>query len=449
MSGIQSRRHPMVWVPTLYFAQGLPFAVVGIMAGFMYKKMGISNEEITWWTSMMGFAWVFKPLWSPFLEMFRSQKSVVVAFQIIGGILLLLTASSLHLPGFFTFSVALLSLVAFASATHDIASDGSYIANLDQHKQALYSGWLGAFWNGGKLFVQGGLVWLAGELEGRMGVSGAWTVAMAIPGVCLIALGLYHMWAMPKTVSTHQTAASVGEVSRTLVDVIVTFFQKPGIWLAILFILLFRAGEGQVQSVGRLFLLDEKGIGGLGMTTSDVGIAYGTVATLAFIGGSIGGGWFAAKLGLKRALFWLILAMNVPNLTFWYLSQFQPSNLMFITSILSIEMFGYGFGFTGLILYIMQVVAPGKYPTAHYALGTGIMQLGFVLFSMKSGAIQKWLGYHDFFIWCVVSAIPVLLLSRIVKIPDTLQPEASAEPANQETVLVPPVKSQVAEETPA
>lgn len=415
------RNHPLGWVPTLYFAQGLPFAVVAIMASIMYKKLGVSNEQIAYWTGLLGLAWVIKPVWSPFLEIIRSKKAVVVSFQVLGGICLLATAFVLQTPGFFTLSIAFLALTSFASATHDIAADGLYIENLTMQQQALYSGWLGAFWNGGKLFVQGGLVTLAGYLEATMSASSAWTIVMAVPGVILLLLATYHMWAMPPLHKITKADVTVAGIARTLQDVIVTFFAKPGIWLAVAFIILFRAGEGQVQTIGRLFLIEARDKGGLGLSTSDMGIAYGTFATLAFIGGSILGGYFAAWRGLRKSLFILIVAMNLPNLTFWYLSAYLPTDIYLITAVLSVEMFGYGFGFTGLILYIMQVVAPGKYPTAHYALGTGIMQLGFVLFQMMSGKIQTYLGYHDFFIWGVASALPVLILSLIVKIEDKNQ----------------------------
>jgi PAT family beta-lactamase induction signal transducer AmpG len=416
-SATSTRRHPLVWIPTLYFAQGLPFAVVAVMAGIMYKKLGASNEDIAYWPNLIGFAWVVKPLWSPFLELAGSKKKVVVLFQIIGGCAILACAATLHLPAFFALSIAIFALVAFSSATHDIASDGSYIANLSKHQQALYSGWLGAFWNGGKLFVLGGLLNLAGYLEIPLGITNAWSVALLIPGALLIALGFYHMWAMPTPAPRPKSDLTIGSVATTTKNVVLDFFKKPGIWLSICFIILFRAGEGQVQTMGRLFLLDAAKDGGLGLTTSELGIAYGTVATLGFIIGSIGGGYFAAWRGLKKSMFLMILAMNVPNLTFLYLNVFHPTDLMTITAILSVEMFGYGFGFPALMLYIMQVVAPGKYSTAHYALGTGVMQLGFVLFSMMSGKIEKYLGYHDFFIWCVLSAIPVLILSLIVPIP--------------------------------
>jgi len=411
------RRHPLVWVPTLYFAQGLPFAVVVIMSAVMYKKMGVSNEDIAYWPNFLGLAWAFKPLWSPFLELAGSKKKVVVAFQIICGACLIACASVLQLKNFFLPSLILLGLVAYSSATHDIASDGSYIANLSKQQQAMYSGWLGAFWNGGKLFVQGGLIIMAGHLEQQIGVPSAWSTVLLLLGAVLIGLGLYHSWAMPTPPSIKRAELTASAVAATTKDVVIEFFKKPGIWWAICFIILFRAGEGQVQTMGRLFLLDPVAVGGLGLTTEQLGIAYGTVATLAFIVGSIVGGYFAAWLGLKRSMFIMILAMNVPNLTFLYLNIVHPTDIYTISTVLSVEMFGYGAGFPALMLYIMQVVAPGKYSTSHYALGTGIMQLGFILFSMMSGKIEAWLGYHNFFIWCMLSAIPVLVMSLIVPIP--------------------------------
>ena len=415
-SAIKKSRHPLQWVPSLYFAEGLPYAVVSVMAAIMYKKMGISNEAITYWISIIGFAWVFKPLWSPFLEVIRSKKAVVIAFQALGGVTLIMTAYTLRLPGFFTISMSLLALAAFCSATHDVAADGLYIENLSTHEQSVYSGWQGAFWNGGKLFVLGGLVALAGYLESTMGVMQGWSIALALPGAILLILAAYHMWAMPPIKTITEQDISIHFIARTMKSVLITFFSKPGIWQAILFIILFRAGEGQIQTVGRLFLVEARDTGGLGLTTTQMGVAYGTFATVAFIVGSIFGGYFAAWRGLRKSMVIMILAMNVPNLTFWFLSAYLPTNIYVITSILSLEMLGYGFGFVGLTLYMMQVVAPGKYPTAHYALATGIMQLGLLLSQMVSGKIQEVLGYHNFFIWGVLCCLPVLIMALVVKI---------------------------------
>lgn len=412
-------RHPVIWVPSLYFAQGLPWAIVSVMATFMYLRMGIPKAQITYWIGLLGFAWALKPLWSPFLEMLSSSKKVVVVFQLLGGGSMLACAAVLHLPGFFTFSIAILAVTAFSSATHDIAADGTYISNLSKQQQAMYSGWMGAFWNIGKLLAQGGLVMLAGYLEPRLGIVKAWSLVMALPGMILLGLGFYHMWALPDKQNHDSASLSFGSVLGTLQNVMQDFFAKPGIWFAVAFIILFRAGEGLVQTVGRLFLIEAVEKGGLGIGTSDVGLVYGTVGALLFIGGSILGGYFVAWKGLKKTMFLLILLMNVPNLTFWYMSAYRPDNLYVISAIIGFEMLGYGIGFTGLIVYIMHVVAPGKYPTAHYAMGTGIMALGMTVFQMLSGSIQAALGYPTFFIVGVLACIPVLAMALVAKIPDT------------------------------
>ncbi len=408
-------RHPLAWVPTLYLAQGLPFYAVALVAQQMMKSMGVDNAASSHWTGLLGLAWVFKALWSPFLELARSKKAVVVACQLTGGAAMAGVALAMNLPVWFAAGIALFAVVALASATHDIAADGLYIASLSARQQAEYAGWQGAFFNAAKFLSLGGLLILAGYLEKNIGVAPAWSAIFGLLGAALAGLALYHLWALPGTANAAVSASSAREIAATLLDVIRAFFAKPGIWMAILFIILFRAGEGQIQTIGPLFLRDAKAVGGLGLTTAEVGAVYGTAGTLAFLAGSIGGGYFTAKLGLRRAMPWLILAMNLPNLVFWYLSAMQPESLALIAVALGTEMFGYGFGFVGVILFIMQVVASGKYQTAHYALGTGFMQLGFVIFKFISGDIQQALGYRHFFVWVMLAAIPVLILSRFMR----------------------------------
>jgi MFS transporter, PAT family, beta-lactamase induction signal transducer AmpG len=408
-------RHPLAWVPTLYLAQGLPFYSVALVAGLMFKSMGVPNEQIARWTGMLGLAWVFKALWSPFLELASSKKRVVVVLQVTGGIALGVLSFALQLPAWFALAIGLLGIVALASSTHDIAADGLYIASLSARQQAAYAGWQGAFFNGAKFLSLGGLVILAGFLEQRIGASAAWATVFALLGALLAGLGLYHAWALPGTLTPAAVGASMRGAADVLVDVVRAFFAKPGIWMGIVFILLFRLAEGQVQTIGPLFLRDARALGGLGLSTQEVGAIYGTAGTAAFLVGSILGGWFTSRVGLARAMLVLILAMNVPNLVFWYLSAMQPESLGWITAALSLEMFGYGFGFVGMILFIMQVIAPGRYQTAHYALGSGFMQLGFVLSKVVSGDVQLLLGYRHFFLWVVLSALPVLVLTRFVK----------------------------------
>lgn len=426
-------RSPISWVPTLYLAEGLPFFAVALVAGLMYKSLGVSNEDIAYWTGAIGFAWVFKPLWSPFLEAARSKKFLVVCFQLIGGVSLGLVALSMQLPNYFAVSIALLGVVAIASATHDIAADGLYIASLSNKQQAAYAGWQGAFFNAAKFISLGGLVILAGHLEKSMPPAQAWAIIFGLLGAMLIGLGIYHSWSLPNT-KQEESKQSMHSIYTTTVDVVIEFFKKPGIWLAILFIILFRTGEGQIQTIGPLFLKELKANGGLGLSNEQVGLVYGTAGTIAFLAGSILGGYFTSWLGLRRALPWLIIAMNFPNISFFFLSTTMPESLLIIGTSLSIEMFGYGFGFVGLILFMMQVVAVGKYQTAHYALATGVMQLGLVIPKMISGKIQTMLGYHNFFIWVLISALPVLFLCRFLNIKDQ-EPAANENGASKNNEL--------------
>jgi len=423
-----SKRTPFTWVPSLYLAQGLPFFAVNIVMALMYKSMGVPNDQIARWSGLLSLAWGIKWLWSPFLELAPSKKSIVVIFQIIGGAGLCLVALSLQLPNYFLVGIAALGIVSLASATHDIASDGLYIASLRAKQQAQYSGWQGAFFNVARFVSMGGLVILAGHLEKSIGVANAWGVVFVLFGAAMIALGLYHTWSLPGALNVVKVDRSMSGVARTLWEVLVDFLKKPGVWLAILFIILFRAGEGQVQTIGPLFLRDGRELGGLGLSTSEVGWAYGTAGTFAFIAGSIVGGYFAAWLGLRRAMLWLILAMNLPSAAFVFLSVAMPTNFAIIAAALSIEMFGYGFGFVGVILYLMQVVSVGRFQTAHYAIGSGVMGLGMSLFKTISGDIQTALGYQNFFIWGLACTLPVLILSRFVKLEPDEHDSTTAAP---------------------
>lgn len=407
-------RSPLTWVPSLYLAQGLPYFAVALVAGQMFKSMGVPNDDIGHWTAAIMTAWFFKPFWSPFLELASSKKLVVVAFQLIGGLCLGGVALALHTPFWIAACVTMLTLVAISSATHDVACDGLYIATLSEKDQAKYAGWTGTFFNAGRFISAGGLLLLAGHFEKTMGAASAWTIVFCLLAVMMITLGLYNGWALPPANNPISPDRNATAIARTLKEVIVDYFKKPGIWVAIIFIILFRAGEAQVQTIGPLFLREARELGGLGLTTAEVGTVYGTFGTVALLVGSIAGGYFTSWLGLKRAMLVLILALNLPNLVFYFLATSLPTNLTVIGVALSVEMFGYGFGFVGLILYMMQVVAPGKYQTAHYAFSTGIMQLGFSLFKWISGDIQIALGYQNFFIWVLCAAIPVAILSQMI-----------------------------------
>ena len=344
-SSVAHRRgfSPSFWVPTLYFAEGLPFYAVNMMALIFYSRMGVSNVTITATVSLLGLPWSLKPFWSPFLEMYRTKKFFVVLMEFAGGTSLGLLALCLPMPDYFRYSVALLAVIAFCSSTHDIAADGLYIASLSSKQQAEYAGWQGAFYNIARFVSQGGLLILAGYLENRMHVVRAWMIIFGSVGITLVVLSLFHARALPSG-GAERHAQGMRDMMATFLDVVRSFFKKPHIWFLLLFVFLYRAGEGQVVKVGPLFLKAARADGGLGLTTSQFGTIYGTFGTGAFILGSILGGYFAAWLGLKRALLPLILVMNLPMLTYFYLSTQLPTSSLSIALAMSLEMFGYGSG---------------------------------------------------------------------------------------------------------
>jgi PAT family beta-lactamase induction signal transducer AmpG len=415
-------RNPAFWVPTVYFAEGLPNYAVNILALFFLQKMGVSNTVNTLAISLLALPWTLKPLWSPALEMFRTKKFFVILMELLGGASLLLIAATLNLPEYFWYVVVLLGVLGFCSATHDIATDGIYIAVLTPKEQAGWVGIQGACYNTARFFCTGGLLWLAGTLTERftkaqspMPIVHAWMVVFSVAGLILVALGLYHAWQLPDG-GEERKQESVKEMAATFWDVVVTFFKKPNVILLLVLILLYRAGEGQVVKVGPLFLQAARASGGLGLSQQQVGAIYGVFGSLAFIAGSVLGGLFTAKLGLKRALPWLILILDVPMLAYWYLSVALPTNSVLVTAALSAEMFGYGFGYVGVILLMMQEIAPGKYQTAHYAFGTALMNIGIIVPGAVSGWIQSKIGYSNFFIWVILSGLPALVLARFIPI---------------------------------
>jgi len=302
----------------------------------------------------------------------------VVLLQLSGGAGLGLIALCLPLPGYFLYTIALFAVVAFCSSTHDIAADGLYIASLSTREQAAYAGWQSGFYSLARLFSQGGLIILAGYLEARMDTPHAWMAIFAAMGLILVALGLYHAHALPSGGAARHSG-SLHAIAATFWDVLVSFLRKPNIYVLLLFILLYRAGEGQVVTIGPLFLVDKRSAGGLGLTMDQFGTIYGTFGTVAFLAGTVLGGYFTSRLGLRRALLPLICAMNFPNLAYVYLSTALPTNHLRIASAMSVEMFGYGFGFVGVMLLMMQEIAPGKYQTAHYAFANSLMNLGLMI----------------------------------------------------------------------
>lgn len=402
---------PIFWISTTWFAMGLPFVALSGASSIMYKNLGISDAQIAFWTSLIMLPWTIKPLWGPFLELYKTKKFFVYTTQLLTGLLFGLLGLTLQLDHFFSFSIALLTLIAFSGSTHDTAADGVYLNELNAKEQAKYVGWQGAFYNVAKVFSGGVLVYLAGLLEQEIGIKSAWMVVMFAYGFIMLGIGLYSIRALPSR-DEGPKSTSLKEGMDTLKDVIITFFQKKNIWFSLLFIVFYRFAEGQAIKITPLFFKAQRSEGGLGLSTSEIGLLYGVFGAVAFVLGSIVAGHFVSKKGLDRRTLMILCAFfNIPFVAYAFLAITLPTNLYLIATAVAIEYFGYGFGFIGIILFIMQNIAPGKYKMAHYAFGSGLVNLGFMIPSMISGWLSDHLGYKEFFIWVLISTIPAFLVS--------------------------------------
>ena len=408
-------RNPWSWIPTLYFGQAIPYVVVMTLSVTMYKNLGISNADIALYTSWLYLPWVIKPLWSPFIDMFRTKRWWVVGLQGIIAASLALVAFTIQMPSFFQISLAVLWLMAFSSATHDIAADGFYMLGLKQHEQAAFVGVRSTFYRLANIAGQGLLVYLAGELIKSTGdVAYAWSVVFFVLAAMFVALFVYHHFILPRP-DSDRAVVQGDNYLKEFFATFASFFRRKDIWLILGFILTYRLGESQLIKLVTPFLMDPLEKGGLGLTTSQVGIAYGTVGVTALTLGGLAGGYLISRLGLKRCLWLMVFSVHLPDLVFVYLAAEQPQSMYVVSAALAIEQFGYGFGFTAMMLY-MIMVSDGPHKTAHYAICTGLMALGMMVPGMFSGRIQEYLGYPNFFIYVCIATIPAFIMAALVKI---------------------------------
>ena len=429
------KRSPITWVPTAYFAMGLPFVVLNMVTVLMFKGLGVEDKLITFWTSLILLPWTLKPLWSPFLELFKTKKFFVVITQLITGVTFGLVAFSSNLPHFFSIAIALLAVIAFSGATHDIACDGVYMSELSTSEQAKYIGWQGAFYNIAKIVATGGLVYLAGyaieqfaggstDSEVILGANRkAWMLIMAIMCGVMVLLGIYHIFMLPSGEKRKgEEGRTAKQVWHELVQVLADFFRKSHIVYYLFFIILYRFAEGFVMKIVPLFLKADRAMGGLGLSEKEIGLYYGTYGAAAFVLGSLLAGYYISARGLKKSLFSLCCIFNLPFVVYALLATFQPESGILICSGIVFEYFGYGFGFVGLTLFMMQQVAPGKHQMAHYAFASGIMNLGVMFPGMLSGwvceVLGEWFdkpgGYEPFFIFVLIATIPAFLITYFV-----------------------------------
>lgn len=406
-----SHRNPWLWVLTLYFAEGLPYSMVNVVSVAMFVTLGISNKEMAFFTSWLALPWVLKPLWSPVVDILKTRRGWIWCMQLIIGAALAGVATALPLPHFFAYSLAFLFVVAVGSATHDIAADGFYMLALAERDQSFFSGIRSTCYKFAGLFGQGLLVGLAGSLNST---PLAWATVFAVAAGLLVAIGLYHRSVLPLPAADCADAMpALEEFFARFGATFASFFRKPGIGRSLVFLLFYRFGEAQLLKMLTPFLLNSRAVGGLEITTKQLGVVYGTVGLIALTVGGIVAGWLVSRNGLRAWLWPLVIGMHVPDVVFVYLAYAQPHDLRVIAAGVAAEQFGYGFGFTAYVLYMIYI-ARGEHRTAHYAICTGFMALGLMLPGMGSGWLQEKLGYPGFFTWVLVATIPGFIATALI-----------------------------------
>lgn len=433
-------RNPWAWIPTLYFAEGIPYFIVNNISVLMLAKMGVPNGQMALFTSLLYLPWMIKPFWSPFVDVIKTKRWWILAMEIIMAAAFVLLTLTIPFPSFeqiasgttpismFTISLLLFVVTAFASATHDIAADGFYMLALSTKNQATFVGIRSTFYRLSSIFGQGVLVYIAGTIETHgfhfMGINiepnnipMSWTICMGVSAVLFAAVTLWHTWALPRPASDKPNIeegekSSGAAIMKGFGRSFSTFFKKKGLWLAIIFMLLYRLPEAFLIKMCTPFLVAKQEVGGLGLSTENVGLVYGTVGVIFLTIGGILGGIYASRVGLKKSLWVMAAFMTLPCLTFCYLAEVQPTNLWLISIAVSIEQFGYGFGFTAYMLYMMYF-SEGSFKTSHYAICTAFMAMSMMIPGMFAGFLQEAMGYSLFFWMVIVCCAATLVVTYL------------------------------------
>ena len=376
-----NNRNPWAWVPTLYFAEGVPYVAVMTISVIIYKRLGLSNADITLYTSWLYLPWVIKPLWSPFVDMLRTKRWWILVMQIL------------------------------------IAAALAGMLGLEQHQQAYFVGIRSTFYRIATIFSSGLLVGLAGVLQVlTRSIAYAWSLVFYLIAGLFIALWLYHSWALPRpSEDNHRMQKSAKDIMNEFWNTLVTFFKKPQVWIGICFMLFYRMPEGLLAKVSALFLVDKMSNGGLGLSDVEFGMVQGTVGVIGLTLGGILGGIAASRDGLKRWLWPMVMAITIPDLVYVYLSYALPSSLLIVNICIFLEQFGYGFGFSAYMLYLIYY-SQGEHKTAHYALCTAFMALSMMIPGLFAGALQEAVGYQGFFLIVVVCCAMTYIVSALLKI---------------------------------
>ena len=412
-----NKRSPWAWVPTLYFAEGLPYVAVMTISLIMYKRLGLSNTAITLYTSWLYLPWVIKPLWSPFIDIIKTKRWWIVSMQLLIGASLGGVAFTIPAPYWLQGTLAFFWLMAFSSATHDIAADGFYMLGLEEHAQAYFVGIRSTFYRIATIVGQGLLVMLAGNLEVvTRNIKYSWSIMFYGMAGLFIAFWLWHHYILPRPAEDKGLERMNGkQILQEFWHTLKTFFMKPQVWAGICFMLFYRMPEGLLAKVSALFLIDNTSQGGLGLSPAEYGLVQGTVGVIGLTLGGILGGIVASRDGLKRWLWPMVMAITLPDLVYVYLSYALPESLFIVNVCVFIEQFGYGFGFSAYMLYLIYY-SQGEHKTAHYALCTAFMALSMMIPGLFAGALQEAVGYPMFFLIVIAACSLTYIVTATLKI---------------------------------
>jgi len=411
------KKSPWAWVPTLYFAEGVPYVAVMTISLILYKRLGLSNTDITLYTSWLYLPWVIKPLWSPFVDILKTKRWWITTMQLLIGAALGGVAFTIPASWWLQGTLFFFWMMAFASATHDIAADGFYMMGLDEHEQAYFVGIRSTFYRIATIFSSGLLVGLAGALQVlTRSIQYSWSLVFYLMAGLFIAFWLYHNWALPRPEEDGEKQAKTATaIWQEFCQTVVTFFQKPQVWVGICFMLFYRMPEGLLAKVSALFLVDNVSNGGLGLSDGEYGLVQGTVGVIGLTVGGILGGICASRDGLKRWLWPMVMAITLPDIVYVIMAYLLPSNLVVISSFVFIEQFGYGFGFSAYMLYLIYY-SQGEHKTSHYALCTAFMALSMMIPGLFAGALQEAVGYQWFFIIVMIACSMTYVVTSLLKI---------------------------------